>query len=143
MKAKEVMTIHPEMISANEPVINAAKKMKDFNVGSLPVSQENKLAGVITDRDIVLRAVSEKRDLNSTRVGDIMSRGAITCNEDWDIQECAKVMEEKQVRRVVVTNKTGDPSGIISVGDLATKAGEEIGGEIISRVSQPSNPKRG
>jgi CBS domain-containing protein len=67
MKVKEVMTVHPEMISANEPVINAARRMKELNVGVLPVSQEDKLAGVVTDRDIVMRAVSERRDLNNTK----------------------------------------------------------------------------
>ena len=142
MKVKEVMTVHPEMISANEPVINAARRMKELNVGVLPVSQEDKLAGVVTDRDIVMRAVSERRDLNNTRISDIMSRGAFTCNEDSDVRDCARVMEEKKVRRVVVTNNAGKPSGIVSVGDLATKAGEELAGEVISRVSQPSSPER-
>jgi CBS domain-containing protein len=142
MKAKEVMTVHPEMIAASEPVANAARKMKDLNIGSLPVSQEGKLTGVVTDRDIVLRAVAEKCDLDRTKIGDIMSYGAITCNEDSDIRECARVMEEKQIRRVVVTDNAGKTSGIISVGDLATKAGKELGGEIISRISQNSSPER-
>lgn len=102
------------------------------------------MVGIVTDRDIVLRGMAQRRDPAGTRVKDIMSRDVLTCPEDTSLEDAARIMEEKKVRRVLVTDSSGRTVGILSLGDIATKGVREqkigLGGEILSRVSQPSRP---
>jgi CBS domain-containing protein len=136
------MTPNPEMIPIEASLMDAAMKMKDLDVGIMPVSRQNSVVGVVTDRDIVLRGVAEKRDPSQTKVRDIMSSDVLTCPENTDLEDAAKRMEEKKVRRLIVTDPSGKAVGIVSLGDIATKSGKEaeMGGEVLTRVSEPSRP---
>jgi CBS domain-containing protein len=142
MQIREIMTPNPEMIPMDALLIDAAMKMKDLDVGIMPVARENSVVGVVTDRDIVLRAVAEKRDPSRTKVKDIMSEEVLTCPENTELDDAAKRMEEKKVRRLIVTDPSGKAVGIVSLGDIATKSGKErkveMGGEVLTRVSEPS-----
>lgn len=144
MQIREIMTPNPEMIPMDALLIDAAMKMKDLDVGIMPVARENSVVGVVTDRDIVLRAVAEKRDPSRTKVKDIMSEEVLTCPENTELDDAAKRMEEKKVRRLIVTDPSGKAVGIVSLGDIATKSGKErkveMGGEVLTRVSEPSRP---
>jgi CBS domain-containing protein len=146
MQIKEIMTPNPEMIPMDASLTDAAAKMKNLDVGIMPVARESSVVGVLTDRDIVLRGVAEKRDISHTRVRDIMSRNVLTCPDNTDMADAVRRMEEKKVRRVIVTDPSGRPVGIVSLGDIATRTGKgkelEMGGEVLARVSEPSRPER-
>jgi predicted transcriptional regulator len=140
MLVKEVMTPKPEIISVNASLREAAKKMKALDVGFLPVEeQDHSITGIVTDRDIALRGVAEKKDPSKTRVKDIMSHNVVTCPENADIQDAVQAMEKNKVRRLIITDSSGKPAGIISIGDIATHA-EKISGEIFRSLSEHSHP---
>ena len=144
MQVKEIMTKNPEMVSIDTSLMDAAKKMKDLDVGVMPVSRENSVVGVVTDRDIVVRGIAEQRDPSMTVVRDVMSSHVLTCPENTDIRDAAQTMKKNKVRRLVITDTSGKPVGIISLGDIATKssAKKEMSGEVLEKVSEPSHTKR-
>ena len=141
MQLREVMTPHIEEITAQANLQEAAQKMKSLDVGSLPVCENDRIVGMLTDRDIAVRAVAEGRDPKQTRVRDAMTSGAIFCYEDDDIREAARIMEEKQIRRLPVFNRQGRAVGMVSLGDIATRIGDDhLSGDVLQQVSQPSQP---
>ncbi|MFY9396825.1 MAG: CBS domain-containing protein [Desulfomonilia bacterium] len=144
MRIREIMTPNPEVLPMDASLMDAALKMRDLDVGAMPVTSGGSVVGIVTDRDIVLRGMAQRRDPAGTRVKDIMSRDVLTCPEDTSLEDAARIMEEKKVRRVLVTDSSGRTVGILSLGDIATKGVREqkigLGGEILSRVSQPSRP---
>jgi len=139
MQVKDVMTHGAECISPNETLQQAAQKMKNLDVGPLPVCGEgDRLVGILTDRDIVVRAVAEGRDARSTHVRDVMTEGICYCFEDDDVSGAAQQMKDKQIRRLVVLNRDKRLVGIVSLGDLATETGDEhLACKTLEAVSQP------
>src|SRR5438552_4661928 len=106
MKVKDVMTKGAECVGPDASLQEAARKMKDLDVGPLPVCGDNqKLVGMLTDRDIVIRAVAEGKDPRTARVRDAMTEGVCYCFEDDDVAEAARLMKDKQIRRLVVLNR--------------------------------------
>ncbi|HNY65521.1 MAG TPA: CBS domain-containing protein [Deltaproteobacteria bacterium] len=142
MQIREIMTTNPEMISFDASLMDAAERMKDLDVGVMPVERDNSVVGILTDRDIVVRGLAENKDPSKTRVSDIMSTDVITCPADSPVEEAVQTMEKSKVRRLIVTDASGRLAGIVSLGDIATKsqAKEKMGGEALSKVSQPSHP---
>ncbi len=141
MQIKEAMTKEIRSISSTATVKDAALLMKQSDVGALPVMEQGGLSGMITDRDIVVRAIAEGSDPNSILVKDIMSTDVLTCREDQPLEEVASLMESKKVRRIVVLNRKNEPAGIISLGDLAAHAQRELAGEALKQVSEPVHSK--
>jgi CBS domain-containing protein len=141
-KINEIMTPNPEVLPQDATLSDAAERMKDLNVGMLPVVRDRSVVGIITDRDIVVRGIAENYGPLETRVSDIMSTDVVTCPMDSSIEDAVLAMEEHKVRRLVITDRSGKPEGIVSLGDIATKAHQkvEMGGEALFRVSQPSHP---
>lgn len=143
MQIKDVMTHGMEGIDASSTLIQAAEKMKVFDVGFLPVFEGDNLVGVITDRDIVVRGVAEGQDSRSTRVHDVMTSAIIHCLEDQDIQDAISIMEENQIRRLIVLDRNRQPVGVVSLGDLAVHTGNDcLVGECTRQVSEPSHVGR-
>jgi CBS domain-containing protein len=142
MKIKETMTRNPEIVRSGDSVKKAAELMKQINVGVLPVFDGEGPIGILSDRDIAIRLVAEGKDPVNTKAGDIMSKNIVSCTEDTDVIEAAKLMTQKKVRRLLVKDAQGKLSGIVSLGDLADVLGKEMSGEVIRKVSQPSQPKR-
>ena len=141
MQLREVMTPHIEEITPQANLQEAAQKMKSLDVGSLPVCENDRLIGMLTDRDIAVRAVAEGCDPKQTCVRDAMTAGAIFCYEDDDIREAARIMEDKQIRRLPVFNRQGRAVGMVSLGDIATRIGDDhLSGDVLQQVSQPSQP---
>jgi CBS domain-containing protein/rhodanese-related sulfurtransferase len=144
-KACDVMTRDPQGIALGECVKDAARKMRDLDVGSLPVCDEQgRFVGMITDRDITCRVTAEGKDPSSTKVDEAMSKDLIFCAEDADLSEVARVMQEKQIRRIPIV-KAGEAEadtpreivGIISLGDLATDLqASAIPAETLAEVSE-------
>jgi len=144
MKLQDIMTSKPECIRPDTTLQEAARKMRDLDVGPLPVcGDDDRLAGMITDRDITVRAVAEGKDPTTTRVREVMTQEIIYGFEDQDVEEAARIMKERQVRRLVVLNRDKRLVGIVSLGDLATETGDrEKSGEVLQDVSEPAQPRR-
>jgi len=121
MKVSEVMTRDPEVIRADETVLKAAETLARKNVGALPVAKGERLIGMITDRDIVVRVVANGRDPGKTRVEEILSPEPKYCYEDEDVQHVAENMHELWVRRLPVMNRDKRLVGIVSIEDIAPR----------------------
>jgi CBS domain-containing protein len=133
---REVMTFGVETISLAATLEQAAKKMKEHNVGILPVVEDEELLGAVTDRDIVLRAVSERLRPEMTRVREVMTPQAISCYEDQSITEASLLMEKHLVHRLIVLDRNEKLVGIVSLSDLAAKAkSEKLSGHVLGNVS--------
>ena len=142
MKISEVMTRNPEVVRPDATVEEAARKMGELNVGALPVCDGERLVGMLTDRDIAVRAIAVGRG-PETKVRDVMSPDVFYCYEDDDVKQAEKLMEEKQVRRVLVLNRDKRLVGIVSLGDLALDLKDkQKTAEVLERVSEPAKPKR-
>ena len=142
-KVKTVMTPQVEVISPDISVEQAAEAMSNMDVGILPVCDGNKLIGMLTDRDLVLRVLGRKKDPKVAKVGETMTRDVTYCFDDQDIQEAAMLMVERRIRRLVVLNREKGLVGIVSLGDLVVHSGNTtLGGEVLEFVSQPSEPKQ-
>jgi CBS domain-containing protein len=137
MQLKEIMTPSVERIHANVSLQEAAQKMKTLNVGVLPVYDGDRLVGMISDRDITVRASAEGRDPTKTSINEVMTPEVVYCFEDQPVEEAAKIMEDKQVRRLIVLNRDKRLVGIVSLGDFATHGGsKQVAGEALEKVSQ-------
>ncbi len=137
MQVDQLMTRDVQTVSPETSVFDAAKKMRSFDIGCLPVCKGRRCVGICTDRDIVIRAVAEGRDLQKTSVSDIMTTDLVYCSENEDISQVVKLMEDKQVRRVLILDEEKYPVGICSVGDLALDSGDlQLAGEVMHEVAR-------
>jgi CBS domain-containing protein len=138
MKVREMMSREVESTRPDAPIQQAAERMKSLDVGSLPVCQEGRLVGMITDRDIVVRSVSEGHDPESDHVTDVMTDEVIFCYEDQDADTAAKLMQQHQISRLPVLNREKQLVGILSLGDLALEPqSDELAEEALTRISAP------
>jgi CBS domain-containing protein len=144
MLVKDVMTARVECAYPDTTLREAAQKMKKLDVGSLPVyGPDDRLAGIISDRDITIRAVAEGLDPSAAKVQDSMTPGIVYCYEDQDISDAAHMMEQNQIRRLVVLNRDKRMVGIVSLGDLAVDTGDEqMAGHTLEAISEPAVPVR-
>jgi CBS domain-containing protein len=118
MKVNEIMTRHVETVEPEATLKDAAQLMDDEDVGALPVCDNDRLVGIITDRDIIVRAVSAGVDPNRSRVADSMTAPTLYCYEDQDVEEIKRMMLEKKVRRLPVLDRSRRMIGIVSSSDL-------------------------
>ena len=137
MQIREVMTSDVRLVDPSTTLKEAAQMMRDGDFGLLPIGENDRLVGTITDRDITIRAVASGKDPNRAVVRDAMSDGIFYCFEDQPVEEVAAAMGEKQVRRMPVLNRDKRLVGIVALGDLATKRGaDDDAGEALSEISQ-------
>ncbi len=140
MKVREIMSSPVEMIAPDVMVTEAAEKMKSRDVGVLPVEKDGDIVGIITDRDIVVRVIADGLDPQRTPVSKAMTSGAVCCSEDTDMEEAARIMEEKQIHRLVVIGDDNTISGVLSIGDIAIKMKDEhILHEVLEKICEPSH----
>ena len=125
MEVREVMTADVVSIPPELTLQDAASIMKTLDVAALPVSDGERLIGVITDRDITLRAIAEGRDPRTTDVGDVMTAEVVCCHEDDEVQRAALLMQREQLRRLMVVDAGGRLVGIVSLGDVKRESREE------------------
>jgi CBS domain-containing protein len=138
---RDIETRHPIVIGPDAGLMEAAQKMRQLDVGALPVCDGQQIIGLLTDRDITVRAVAEGYDPKQTKVRDIMSARPVCCYEDQEVWECVELMERKQIRRLPVMDRSQQLVGIVSLGDLATRnRNERLAGEVLNRVSSPPLP---
>lgn len=143
MELRDIMTPNVEVVSADATLKEAASKMKAFDVGLIPVCEGNRLKGILTDRDITIRATAEGRDPTKTKVADVMSTDIAYCLEGQEVEDAVSLMEARQIRRLPVLNRDKCLVGIVSLGDIAVHVGDrDMAGETLQEISQPAAPKR-
>jgi CBS domain-containing protein len=139
MQLKEFVNTRVETIEPGETLQRAAEMMKQLDIGSLPVCDSGHLAGMITDRDIIVRAVANGCDPAAVTVREIMSSDIVCCSEEDEVEEAARIMQENQVRRILVLNEADELVGITSLGELATITRDHrLAGDTLSAVSEES-----
>ena len=141
MKILEIMTRNPELIDPDSSIRDAAKRMRDENFGALPVGENDRLIGMVTDRDIAVRGVAEDRTPATTKVRDVMSQKIFYCFEDDDVEDAARCMADNQVRRLPILNRDKRLTGIVALADIA-QSGEECETIALEGVSEPSSEAR-
>ena len=143
MKLSEIMTRDVVVMQPDDSLQSAAKKMRDRNIGFLPVCDGEELIGVISDRDITIRALADGMDVNIMLGRDLMTVPAIYCFDDQDVSEAARIMEENQIRRLVVLSRDEKRLvGVISLGDLARNEPVERSGQVLQKVSEPDGTEK-
>ena len=140
MTVKELMTPDPVCCTPQSSLRDVARLMSTHDCGEIPVVDDEKsrrLVGVVTDRDIVLRAVAEGRNPADTPIASCMTEDVVTATPEMSVDECRKLMEEHQIRRVPVVDRAGACCGIVSQADVAQRASTDDTGELVREVSKP------
>ena len=133
MLISEIMTREVESIRPDDTLQEAAMRMKEFGVGPLPVCENQSVVGMVTDRDITVRAVAEGLDPATTKVRDVMSDEIVCCFDDQEVEVAARLMQAKQIRRIMVMDRDKKLVGIITLADLAAAGDTQRAGEIFTR----------
>jgi CBS domain-containing protein len=141
-KVHEVMTDRPRCVTPETRVSEAAQLMKSDDVGSLPILDGEQLAGMVTDRDIVIRAIAEGKDPRGMPVREVASRELVTVHADDDLSNALKLMASQQVRRLPVVDDDNRLVGIVAQADVAVEAKEKAVGEMVEEISKsPTGPR--
>lgn len=137
MKINEIMTREVELVHPDDSIKTAAEKMRYRDVGFLPVHDGKQLLGVLTDRDLVIRAVAEGIDPQKRLGREWFTQPVVCCYEDQDVDEAARLMEDHQIRRLVILNRDDERVvGVVSLGDLSKAVEEKKSGEVLQEISE-------
>jgi CBS domain-containing protein len=139
-RVRDVMTPDVETVRPSDSLRVAAEKMRALDVGPIPVCDGDELVGILTDRDIVIRAVAQGLDVQTTQVAQAMTRGVECVYEDDDLTQVAQKMRASRIRRVLVLNRDKRLVGIVALGDLAEELDEQESGRTLGAVSAMSEP---
>jgi CBS domain-containing protein len=138
MKLKDAMTSQVQVVRPDASIQEAAEKMRSLDVGALPVCDGPRLIGMITDRDITIRATAQACDPEATLVRDILSPELVYAFEDQDLEEAEQLMQEKQIRRLPVLSRDQQLVGIVALADVVAEAGKKDVARTVQAVSKPS-----
>ena len=141
MQVKEIMTADPACCIPEAGLQEVAQMMVDHDCGEIPVvvNKETRLPiGVITDRDIVCRTVARGLNPLDLTVAECMSKPCLTVTPDMSLEECTRIMEENQIRRVPVVDADGSCCGIVALADIALHAKKSLAGEVVKEISEPT-----
>jgi CBS domain-containing protein len=138
---RDAMSEGPRSIETSASVVEAARLMREADVGSIPITDGDQLVGMITDRDITTRVVAEGADVETTPVGDVCSRDVTTIKPDEDHEEAVEVMARHQIRRLPVV-ENGRLIGLVAQADIALAGNETKTGELVEAISEPSEAAR-
>jgi CBS domain-containing protein len=138
---RDTMTENPRSIGASASVVEAARLMREEHIGALPITDDEQLVGMITDRDITTRVVAEAADPMRTSVGDVSSRDLVSVEPDKDLEEALQLMARHQLRRLPVV-EDGRLVGIVAQADIALRENEQRTGELVEAISEPSEGER-
>lgn len=133
---RDAMTSNPRGVEPSTPVVEAARLMKSQDVGPLPVVEGDRLVGMVTDRDIVLRVVAEGKDPQTATVGEIASRDLVTVDPQQDLDEALRLMAQHQVRRLPVVEEDGRLVGILAQADVARAGDDAQTGQVVQEISE-------
>jgi len=135
MKVKNAMHKGAEWVAPDTPISEVARKMKKLDVGSIPVGENDKLVGMVTDRDITCRAVANGRDISKMTARDVMTKGIVYCRDAEDLDDALRIMETKKIRRLPVINEKKRMVGMLSFGDISHAVSHELSGELVEACS--------
>jgi CBS domain-containing protein len=139
MLLKEIMTSTVDVISRDAKAAEAALEMKYLDIGAMPVCDGERLCGMVTDRDLVVRVVAKGLDPKQVHVSDATSSEVFFCYEDEDLEKASQVMSQKQIRRLPILSRAKKLVGIVSLGDLAVRGKDaQTSGVVLEQVSRPS-----
>ncbi|WP_213288957.1 CBS domain-containing protein [Bradyrhizobium sp. sGM-13] len=141
MQVQQVMQTKVQLADPNMTVRDVARKMRADNIGALPVGENDRLIGMVTDRDVVVRAVAEERSASNTTVREVMSDGICYCFEDEDVDQAARVMAEHQVRRLPVLNRDKRLVGVVALADLG-RSEQDAAQNALKGISEPTDKER-
>jgi CBS domain-containing protein len=143
MQVKDIMTKGVEVVRPDATLQEAATKMRSLDIGPLPVCDGDKMIGMLTDRDITVRATAEGLDPKQTKVREVMSKEVIALQEDQDTKEAAEIMQTRQIRRLPIVSRDKRLVGMLSLGDLARHTEDpKLAGKTLEQVSEPSKASR-
>lgn len=141
MKVKDIMTKDVAYLSKDDPIEKAAQLMKQHDVGSIPVCNQDIVVGIVTDRDIALRSVANGKDTQQMKVKDIMTLNPVVGNPEMDVRDVAKIMSDKQIRRLPIV-ESNNLVGIVALGDISLEpALQDNAEETLKNISEPDNFK--
>jgi CBS domain-containing protein len=135
MKVREIMTSNVECLGPQSTLKEIAQEMQSLDVGFIPICENDRLVGTATDRDIVIRAVADGRDVNTTQVREVMSRDIIYAFEEDDVKTVAEKMREKDVRRILILDRNKRLVGVVSIGDVS-KVEEKVSGKTLRDITE-------
>lgn len=135
MKVKEVMHKGAKWVGPETPLSEIAKMMKEFDIGAIPVGKEDRLVGMVTDRDITCRGFTNSANPSTLTAEKVMTKGIIYCKADEDIEDAIRLMESKKIRRLPVIDDKKRMVGMLSLGDVSHAVVRNLSGEVISAVS--------
>jgi CBS domain-containing protein len=138
MRVKEVMTDAVKTVTPETRLQDVARIMRDEDIGSVPVAENDKLVGMVTDRDLVVRAVAEHSNLEQKCARDVMSHQVLYCRMDQTVEDALKNMGEQQIRRLPVVDESKRLVGVVSIGDLSSRARTTRTGEALKEISRPN-----
>lgn len=141
-KVRDVMTTRPRVVTLDTPVSEAAELMESEDIGAIPVLEGEELRGMVTDRDIVVRAVAKGKDPRGMPVREISSREIVTVKADENLSEALQLMAANQVRRLPVVDEDNRLVGVVSQADIALEAKEKDVGEMVEEISRPGEGPR-
>lgn len=134
MKVQEIMSTKVETIKPTSSLRATARTLSNLNVGALPVIDDGKLVGIITDRDVSVHAISIGREPQSTDVDVVMTKEVFTCKENQELSEAAEIMQQHNIRRLAVTNGSDEVVGMLSVDDIA-QVSHELAGAVLQNIT--------
>jgi CBS domain-containing protein len=138
MLVHEAMTTHAEWITSDITLKDAAQRMRDQGIGCLPIGENDRLVGMLTDRDIACRAVAQGLDAATTKVADVMTKGITWCFDDEIVDDIVERMEQKQIHHIPVLNRQKRMIGILSLSDLALRGPQALSAQVFRLASRDS-----
>jgi len=135
MKVKDVMHRGVAWVEPNTSIREIARMMRDSDIGSVPVGENDRLVGIVTDRDIICRGIADNADSNGLTARDVMSKPIIWCRADDELEYALRIMEKNRIRRLPVIDENKRLTGILALGDISEIGGQEMAGEVMRSVS--------
>ncbi len=135
MKVKEAMHKGVEWVAPSTPVPELARLMRKHDIGAIPVGDNDKLIGMVTDRDIVCRGLANGKDVSKLTARDVMTANIVWCHADEDLDDATRIMEDKKIRRLPVIDTNKRMVGMLSLGDISHSAKSKLSGEVLHAVS--------
>lgn len=140
MQVIDAMTRQPEAVDGGASLKDVAVKMRELEVGAVPVMEDGKLSGIITDRDLVLRGLAEGEEAIHGPVKQIMSTDPVCCTETDDLDDAIQLMEKNRIRRIPVTDAERTLTGVLTLGDVSKKAKPKEAGAALRSISSDDTP---
>lgn len=136
MKVKDAMHKGVEWVEPTTSVVEIATKMSEHDIGAIPIGENDRLIGMVTDRDIVIRGVVKGGTISNLTARDVMTKGIVYCRDDEELDDALRIMEQKKIRRMPVIDASKRMVGMLSLGDISHKTSHELTGELAAAVSE-------